>query len=390
MAGEDLAKQKKIRGGHRGHAKKLMGEIQGILDNPPIEKRYELEQLKNALVEKVDVLKGLDNAVSKLMEDSAEVDENVFGQELSDASDHILTYRRVIHLVDVELKKTIPSSAAAAVTIDDVASTSEAGGSNVNTEPSTVEQTVVPQTPTFTPQLASSSAASSVRVKLPKLEVKKFKGSVFEWQEFWDAFESSIHTNAGLSDVDKFSYLKGLVDEPAKSAISGFSLTAANYGSAVQLLKRRFGKPSTIQRAHINELLSVQGVYRERETARLRALYDKIECHYRGLIALKVDEATYSSIVVPTLLEKLPESVRLTMTRGKNFKEWTMDDLLKHLLVEVELREEAVISTSNDGRNQTGYGKTGICIQTLHCLLDGERECVPFVGDPTSTKTARR
>ena len=53
MAGKDLAKQKKIRDGHRGHAKKLMGEIQGILDNPPIEKRYELEQLKNALVEKL-------------------------------------------------------------------------------------------------------------------------------------------------------------------------------------------------------------------------------------------------------------------------------------------------------------------------------------------------
>ena len=46
MAGEDLAKQKKIRGGHRGHAKKLMGEIQGILDNPPIEKRYEFRAIK--------------------------------------------------------------------------------------------------------------------------------------------------------------------------------------------------------------------------------------------------------------------------------------------------------------------------------------------------------
>ena len=65
-----------------------------------------------------------------------------------------------------------------------------------------------------------------------------------------------------------------------------------------------------------------------------------------------MDEATYSSIVVPTLLEKLPEGVRLTMTRSKSFKEWTMNDLLKHLLVEVELREEAVIPTPNDGRNQ--------------------------------------
>ena len=34
-----------------------------------------------------------------------------------------------------------------------------------------------------------------------------------------------------------------------------------------------------------------------------------------------------------------------------------MNDLLKHLLVEVELREEAVIPTPNDGRNQAGHGK---------------------------------
>ncbi|CAB4032310.1 Hypothetical predicted protein, partial [Paramuricea clavata] len=189
--------------------------------------------------------------------------------------------------------------------------------------------------------------SGSVRVKLPKLEVKKFKGSVFEWQEFWDAFESSIHTNVGLSDVDKFSYLKGLVEEPAKSAISGFSLTAANYGSAVELLKRRFGKPVTIQRAHINELLNLQGVYKERETGRLRALYDKIECHYRGLVALKVGEAT-----------------------GADFKNWTMTDLLDQFRVELELREEAVVLVPNDGR-QSGYGKRDRNVYTNSALFAG-------------------
>ena len=93
------------------------------------------------------------------------------------------------------------------------------------------------------------SNRASARAKLPKLEVRKFKGSVFEWQEYWDAFESSIHNNEGLSVVHKFTYLKGLVEEPAKSAISGFALTVASYGSALELLKRRFGRPDMIQRA---------------------------------------------------------------------------------------------------------------------------------------------
>ena len=47
-----------------------------------------------------------------------------------------------------------------------------------------------------------------------------------------------IHLNESLSDVDKFSYLRGLLLEPARSAIAGFSLMAANYAAAVELLKK--------------------------------------------------------------------------------------------------------------------------------------------------------
>lgn len=276
----------------------------------------------------------------------------------------------MVHLAEIKLNEVSSGSVVnIAGTASDVASTNVANGGNIAMESSSVEnfeETTISTSPTQPVQQTSGS----VRVKLPKLEVKKFKGSVFEWQEFWDAFESSIHTNVGLSDVDKFSYLKGLVEEPAKSAISGFSLTAANYGSAVELLKRRFGKPVTIQRAHINELLNLQGVYKERETGRLRALYNKIECHYRGLVALKVGEATYSSIVVPSLLEKLPESVRLTITRGADFKNWTMTVLLDQFRVELELREEAVVLVPNDGR-QSGYGKRDRNVYTNSALFAG-------------------
>ena len=30
-------------------------------------------------------------------------------------------------------------------------------------------------------------------VKLPKLELKKLDGNILKWQEFWDAFDSTIH-----------------------------------------------------------------------------------------------------------------------------------------------------------------------------------------------------
>ena len=51
---------------------------------------------------------------------------------------------------------------------------------------------------------------------------------------------------------------------------------------------------------------------------RLRTLYDLVETHYRGLFALRIDENTYSCVVdvVPKLLEKIPEDIRLNMTLG--------------------------------------------------------------------------
>ena len=68
-----------------------------------------------------------------------------------------------------------------------------------------------------------------VWVKLSKLELQKFDGKIERWQEFWDSFCSSVDQNAELSDVDKFSYLRGLLKDKAKDSISGYALTAANY-----------------------------------------------------------------------------------------------------------------------------------------------------------------
>ena len=149
---------------------------------------------------------------------------------------------------------------------------------------------------------------------------------------------SAIHENDALSDADKFAYLRGLLLEPARSAIAGFALTSANYASAVDLLKKRYGKKIAIQRAYVNELLYMRPVYNDADTPRLRSLYDFAETKYRALQG--VDEETYSAIVVPMLLEKIPVSLRLTITRGKQYLEWTLGDMLEALLVEVELRED--------------------------------------------------
>ena len=69
---------------------------------------------------------------------------------------------------------------------------------------------------------ATPATQKSARVKLPRLEVRKFNGSLHEWQESWMLFKSAIHTNESPSNVDKFSFLRRLLLEPARSKITDF------------------------------------------------------------------------------------------------------------------------------------------------------------------------
>eukprot|EP00794_Sanderia_malayensis_P015457 gene15457-biopygen12862 len=58
-------------------------------------------------------------------------------------------------------------------------------------------------------------------VKLPALELSKFSGKIHEWSEFWDSFCSAVNDNENLADVDKLKYLRGFLEEPARSVIAG-------------------------------------------------------------------------------------------------------------------------------------------------------------------------
>ena len=130
-----------------------------------------------------------------------------------------------------------------------------------------------------------------------------------------------------------------IYEQNLSKPITGFALTAANYEEALDLLKQRYGKRTVIQRAHVNGMLNITPIHNEKDAGRLRAMYDNLETHYRGLNAMGVEENTYSSIVVPAILEKLPQALRLTLTRGTKYLEWSMKELLQALLKEVELRE---------------------------------------------------
>ena len=188
----------------------------------------------------------------------------------------------------------------------------------------------------------SNTYGIGTQVKLPKLDLKKFNGDISKWPSFWDAFESSVHNNTRLAAIDKFNYLNSLLMKSASEAISGLSITTANYDEAVTILKRRFGNKQLIINRHMETLLNVNSVKSgpSGNTQPLRQLYDLIESQVRSLNSLGVSSNSYGSLLSSVVMSKLPQDLRLIVSREVK-DEWDLDRILEVFRSELEARERA-------------------------------------------------
>ena len=78
------------------------------------------------------------------------------------------------------------------------------------------------------------------------MELPKFDGDVLKFHNFWDQFKGSVHDNDNVSAVQKFTYLRSVLEGVAYHTIEGFEVTSANYQHAVNALKHRFSRKRII------------------------------------------------------------------------------------------------------------------------------------------------
>ena len=351
-----MDKAKKKRASHRRNVTKLEGKVNDMIgESAEGINVMKLKHFQRELEEERIDLKELHNEILELLCDEA--DNDVIDNERDEASN----YNEKITTALIRIEEALENGR----TEQREQSVSTSGG---NIEP-------VPS--------RGSAAGKGVNVRLPKLELTKFGGQIHRWQEFWDGYSSAVHENENLAKADKFKYLKSLLEEPAKSVVAGLPLTSNNYETAVKLLKDRYGDPVIIQRAHINQLAYLPPVFSDKNLKRLRELHDQIETHYRGLEALHVDQITYSTIVVPMLMEKIPDGVKFNMIRGTEKKQinWGIEDLLEALAKELEVRESHGSLLQTVGQEKATRPRREEVPPTASSLLvdgrhNGRRKCV--------------
>ena len=147
------------------------------------------------------------------------------------------------------------------------------------------------------------SAPKPVEVKLPQLKLPTFCGDVNEWISFRDLFTTTIHTNASLSNAQKFTYLQSSLEGPAAKLIKSFSITDSNYEIAWDLIVNRFQNERELYFSIIRKFINHSNITADSPNA-LRTLVDCTNQCTRALDSLNIQDK-WDSILVFLISQKL-------------------------------------------------------------------------------------
>lgn len=189
------------------------------------------------------------------------------------------------------------------------------------------------------------SNVSTTKIRLPKIELKKFDGDLRNWIGFWSQF-CKINCDDNLNEEDKFEYLLQSLkpDSPAQKLIEGFPPSKENYTKAIDLLKSRFGKDELLIEYYVRELLTL--VIKREENFSVTYLYDKLEVQLRALHSLSVTKDKYAAILFPLVESAIPEPIfkvwerhRVGINASTKEPDSCLSQLLEFLKTEVEAEE---------------------------------------------------
>jgi len=218
--------------------------------------------------------------------------------------------------------------------------------SEAHTIPSDTWPPVIPDSDSLTSLLGADNPVSKPPIansiqhnisRFPKLSLPTFSGDSIQWQTFWDSFDAVVHSNSGLSGVQKFNYLRAQLHGDAACVVAGFPLTDTNYVHSVDLLKNRFGQPYKIINAHMEALLNLTKP--TNNLASLQVFHNTIERHMRSLSALGKSSESYGMLLTSSILSKLPADTKWHMVHDYWVAEWSIEDVMPAIRKEIQAFE---------------------------------------------------
>ena len=111
-------------------------------------------------------------------------------------------------------------------------------------------------------------------VKLPKLSITPFSGTVIDWVRFESQFSAMVDSQS-VPAVTKFSHLKELLVPRVRQAIDGLPFNKDGYVRAKKYLREKYGHPDEVAGAYVINLLEMPTIT-ERNVAKVHQFYEKL------------------------------------------------------------------------------------------------------------------
>ena len=166
-----------------------------------------------------------------------------------------------------------------------------------------------------------------VKTRLPKLVITPFDGTHLDWFRFWNQFETQIDKN-DLPPVSKFSYLKELVIPKVRLLIDSLPFTSEGYTRAKNILITKYGKPSEVANAHVQNIMSLPQI-NNANPFKIHEFSEKLQSSVQALDTMgKIKEMNG---YVRVTLDKL-QGIRADLVRNDDdWQDWKFKQLVEAL-----------------------------------------------------------
>ena len=173
----------------------------------------------------------------------------------------------------------------------------------------------------------AKSSTSGMRVKLPKLEISKFNGSLTDFMRFWNTFSEEIDRSE-IPSTSKFSYLKEYLGPKVRPHVESLPFTTEGYTRAKTILQSKYGRPSEIINAHVQKIMNLPTL-NGANPGKVCEFYEILLRNVQALETMGKVESVNG--YVRMVLDRLP-GIRSELVRDDDdWHEWKFPDLVASL-----------------------------------------------------------
>lgn len=186
---------------------------------------------------------------------------------------------------------------------------------------------------------AQSEAARSMGLdlKLERLSIPEFDGSLHNWLAFRDTFDTLVHSQ-DYPEAYKLGKLRQAVKVEVVPLVGGWY--SGGYAEVWEALKERYDSPKHLAETHVSRFINLKAQTDESSRNLLR-IVDTVRESFRALKVMKLPVDQWDALAVPIVTSKLPTTTQQDWGMSLTSKEIPK---LEDLLTFVEKRANSLTS----------------------------------------------